>query len=197
MSIKLVNAVKIALNAEINQVTATLTMAFDADPVARWMYPEPEQYLRCIPQLFLALGASSFQAKAAYRTDDGSGAALWLPPGVAGDDDLLETVVRDTIAETKQADVAALFERTEHYRPQMPHWYLSLIGIDPWHRNKGIGASLVKYVLRQCDQEHCAVYLWSSNPKNASFYQRHGFESLGTIQVGSSPPIFPMVRYVR
>jgi len=27
-----------------------------------------------------------------------------------------------------------------------------------------------------------------------SLYPRHGFEVIGTIQVGDAPPIFPMVR---
>ena len=31
----------------------------------------------------------------------------------------------------------------------------------------------------------------------ADFYQRHGFEVVGTIQVGDAPPLFPMVRRPR
>ena len=38
------------------------------------------------------------------------------------------------------------------------------------------------------------AYLESSNPANVPLYQRHGFEVLGEIQVGSSPPVFPMYR---
>jgi hypothetical protein len=44
------------------------------------------------------------------------------------------------------------------------------------------------YALNQCDHENSVAYLESSNPKNIPFYQRHGFELLGTIQVGTSPP---------
>ena len=32
------------------------------------------------------------------------------------------------------------------------------------------------------------AYLESSNPKNMSLYERHGFESMGRIQIGDSPP---------
>jgi GNAT superfamily N-acetyltransferase len=191
------NAVTIASEAEINYAIATLVLAFDADPVARWMYPEPDQYLQHIPRLFRALGASSFEARAAHRSGDGAGIALWLPPGVAADDYVFEAVVRETIVEGKQADVGTLFERTEHYRPAESHWYLSLIGVEPLHRNKGCGANLMEHGLRQCDQEHRAVYLWSSNPQNTSFYQRYGFDVSDTIQVGSSPPIIPMLRHAR
>jgi hypothetical protein len=37
----------------------------------------------------------------------------------------------------------------------------------------------------------------STNPRNVPLYERHGFERLGTIQSGSSPPLFPMLRRPR
>jgi hypothetical protein len=36
--------------------------------------------------------------------------------------------------------------------------------------------------------------LESTNPRNLSLYKRHGFEPIGTIQQGSSPPLYPMLR---
>src|SRR6267378_4125143 len=81
------------------------------------MYDDPHQYLLHIPRLFRALGTSSFAAGAAQRTNDGLGVALWLPPGVHGDDGPLEAVIAESIAAEKQADVGAAFTRTELYRP--------------------------------------------------------------------------------
>jgi GNAT superfamily N-acetyltransferase len=106
-------------------------------------------------------------------------------------------VIAESIVEEKQAEVAAVFVRTEDYRPAEPHWYLSLIGVEALHRNKGRGAALLEHRLRQCDREHLPAYLWSSNPLNTSLYQRHGFEIAGTIRVGSSPSIHPMLRSAR
>ena len=51
------------------------------------------------------------------------------------------------------------------------------------------------YALAQLD--HMPAYLESSNPRNMSFYRRHGFEPLGAIQVGSSPTLVPMLRRPR
>jgi ribosomal protein S18 acetylase RimI-like enzyme len=183
--------------AEIDHAIARLVLAFVTDPVARWLYDDPHQYLLHMPRLFRALGTSSFEAQAAHRTPDGIGVALWLPPGVHGDAGPVEVVMGDSIAGEKQADASALFDRTEQYRPAEPHWYLSLIGIEPAHRNKGYGGELLRHALRQCDRDHLPAYLWSSNPQNLSLYLRHGFEITGTIQVGSSPIIFPMVRKPR
>jgi ribosomal protein S18 acetylase RimI-like enzyme len=187
----------IADDAEVDHAIATLVLAFGADPVARWMYGDPHQYLLHIPRLFRALGRSSFAAGAAQRTNDGLGIAIWLPPGVHGDDGPLEAVIADSTVGEKQAEVAAVFERTEHHRPTDPHWYLSLIGVEALHRNNGCGAALLQHRLRQCDREHLPAYLWSSNRLNTSLYERHGFEIVSTIQVGSSPSIFPMLRHAR
>jgi len=41
------------------------------------------------------------------------------------------------------------------------------------------------------------AYLESTNPANLSLYQRHGFEFIGNIQAGTSPPLFPMIREPR
>jgi GNAT superfamily N-acetyltransferase len=184
-------------DVEVDHAIATLVLAFAPDPVARWMYRDPHQYLLHIPRLFRALGTSSFEAEAAQRTNDGLGIALWLSPGVHGDDGPLEAVIAESMVGERQAEVAAVFERTEHYRPSEPHWYLSLIGVEALHRNKGCGAALLQHQLRQCDREHLPAYLWSSNPLNTSLYERHGFEIVGTIRVGSSPSIFPMLRNAR
>ena len=184
-------------DAEINEAIATLVLAFAADPVARWMYRTPDQYLRHIPRLFRALGAGSFEAGAAYRSADGAGVAIWFPPGVHGDNALVEAAIADGVIGDLQGEIDELFEMTEHYRPSEPHWYLSLIGVEAVQRSKGYGAALLAHALHQCDDEHRAAYLWSSNQQNTSIYQRHGFEVVTTIQVGSSPPIFPMLRHSR
>jgi hypothetical protein len=111
----------IAGDAVVDQAIATLVLAFGTDPIARWMYDDPHQYLLHISRLFRALGASSFEAGAAERTEDGLGFAIWLPPGVHGDDTALEVVIGESIVTEKQAEVAAVFERTEDYRPTEPH----------------------------------------------------------------------------
>jgi GNAT superfamily N-acetyltransferase len=164
MDMKPPRVATIAGDTEIDQAIATLVLAFGTDPVARWMSDDPHQYLLHIPRLFRALGTNSFEAGAAQRTNDGLGVALWLPPGVHGDDAPLEAVIAGSMVREEQAEVAAVLERTEHYRPTEPHWYLSLIGVEALHRNNGCGAALLQHRLRQCDREHLPAYLWSSNP---------------------------------
>ena len=47
------------------------------------------------------------------------------------------------------------------------------------------------------DREHLPAYLDSTNPRNVSFYERHGFEVTGQWQTGESPPIISMLRAPR
>jgi hypothetical protein len=86
MDMKPERVATIAGDAEVNHAIATLVLAFGTDPVARWMYDDPHQYLLHIPRLFHALGTRSFEAGAAQRSGDGFAVALWLPPGVHSDD---------------------------------------------------------------------------------------------------------------
>lgn len=69
-----------------------------------------------------------------------------------------------------------------------------MIGVEPFHHGKGIGGALLAHTLALCDQAGLPAYLESSNPRNISLYQRHGFETIGEIQAGSSPFVTPMLR---
>jgi hypothetical protein len=59
MDTKTTGVSTIAGDAEVDHAIATLVLAFGTDPVARWMYCDPHQYLMHIPRLFRALGTGS------------------------------------------------------------------------------------------------------------------------------------------
>jgi len=52
----------------------------------------------------------------------------------------------------------------------------------------------MEHALSRCDRDKKLAYLKSSNPRNITLHQRHDFELLGTMRVGSSLPIFPVLR---
>ena len=76
-------------------------------------------------------------------------------------------------------------------------WYLPLIAADPAHIGKGLGGELMKHALQRCDEDGSIAYLESTNPRNISLYERHGFGVVGEIQAGSSPTLYPMIRPAR
>jgi GNAT superfamily N-acetyltransferase len=150
-----------------------------------------------MPAFTLAFGGSGFSHEGAHCTADYSGAALWLPPGVHSDDAALGQIVEDSVDGAIRGDLYAILEQMATYHPSEPHWYLPLIGVDPPHQGKGHGGALLTYALERCDRDGCFAYLESTNPKNITLYQRHGFHALGDIRVGTSPPLVPMLRTPR
>jgi ribosomal protein S18 acetylase RimI-like enzyme len=189
--------IKTATPADEGPAVAVMVLAFGSGPAARWTWPDPEQYLVHFPKLVRVLGGQAFAHGSAYYVDGYVGAALWLPPDVGPDEDALSTLLQSTGSASAQEDLAALFEQMGRYHPREAHWYLPFIGIDPCQQGKGYGAALMKHALDPCDRDRKLAYLESSNPKNIPLYERHGFEVLGTVQVGASPPVVPMLRKPR
>lgn len=172
----------------------TIVLAFAADPMARWTWPQAHRYLEAMPRMIRAFGSKAFSNGSAYCTDGYAGVALWLPPGVHSDEEGLGAVVEGTVETSLRPETDSLFEQMATCHPTEPHWYLPLIGADPAHQGEGLGEALMTYALARCDRDHAPAYLESSNPRNIPFYERHGFEALGAIQVGSSPRLVPMLR---
>lgn len=190
-------SVRVVTAAEEASAVDTVVLAFAADPMTRWTWPEARQYLACMPSVVRAFGGRAFAHGNAYGTHAHAGVALWLPPGVAPDEEALVEVVQRAASASAHDDAFAIFEQMGKYHPTGPHWYLPLIGVDPWYQGQGHGDALMTHALRQCDRDGVPAYLESTNPRNVPLYRRHGFEPLGTIQAGGSPPLVPMLRRPR
>ena len=180
--------------ADQDNAIAAVVRAFSADPAARWMYPDSQQYWQHFPRFVKAFAGAAFEHGSADFVEGYSAAALWLPPGVHPDEGALSKLIQCTIPRGNQTDLFALLEQMDGYHPAEPHWYLPMIGVDPAHQGKGYGSALLQHALARCDADEKLAYLESTSVKSLRLYERHGFELLGTIQVGSSPPLFPMLR---
>jgi hypothetical protein len=127
----------IASEEERERISSTLILSFSTDPMLRWLWPEANDYAKCIPG-FDAFCGGAIGHGSAYRALNFEGVAMWFPPG--------------------------------------------------------FGGALMKEALVLIDEQGLPSYLESSNPRNISLYERHGFEVMGTIQFGTSPVITPMIR---
>jgi ribosomal protein S18 acetylase RimI-like enzyme len=182
---------------EDGPVVSTLVMAFSTDPASRWVFPQPQDYLTHFPDFVKAFGGRAFLHQTAHVVEGYAGAALWLPPDVHPDEEELMALLQRTIPSEIREEAFAVFDQMGDYHPDEPHWYLPLIGVETQYQGRGYGSALLQHALTACDRDQTPAYLESSNVKNIPLYQRHGFEVLGTIQVGSSPQIFPMLRTPR
>ena len=178
-------------------VLSVITLAFSADPMARWATPDPAKFLTSMPQVARAFGGNGFAHGTVYIAEGGGGAAMWLPPGVDPDGERLTALFAEYSAAERLDELGGVTERMGQSHPHEPHWYLPLIGVDPALHGRGLGSALMAHALARCDAEGIPAYLESSNPRNIGLYQRHGFVAAEPIQVGSSPPVVPMLRRPR
>jgi GNAT superfamily N-acetyltransferase len=186
--------VRTASDIDRQTVIGVITVAFSTDPMGRWAFPDPATYLALMPEVANAFGGNGFPHGTVHLIDGGMGAAMWLPPGVTPDADRLAALVEEHVPKDRVGDMMQVFERMDGYHPPDPCWYLPLIGVDPVHQGRGCGSALLRHALGRCDRDGVQAYLESSNPRNVPLYQRHGFEIIGSIQVGSSPTLVPMLR---
>ncbi len=180
-----------------SQVVDIILLAFSTDPVARWMYPNSQQYLETFPNFIRLFGGKAFETGSAYYVDGFQAASLWLSPNVSPDDSALINLFETTVHCDIRDELFYIFEEIENFQPKEPHWYLPMIGTDPAKQGNGYGSMLLQHALFKCDRENMPAYLESSNPQNIPLYERFGFKVLGEIQAGSSPPLFPMRRESR
>lgn len=189
--------VRVAKAAEIDRIAGLFTLAFADDRVARWLFPEAEQYLRWFPEFVKVFGRAAIPAGTAHCDDAGFAAALWQAPGVGIDEERFAALLCEAVTERQRGDAVDLFAQMDRFCPREPHWHLPLIGVDPARRSRGLGSLLLTHAIETCDREGKPVYLEATSPRNAAFYARHGFEAIGRVQVGTSPPITPMLRRPR
>jgi GNAT superfamily N-acetyltransferase len=178
-------------------VFATLVLAFAADPVERWLYPVPQQFLAHFPRFLAAFGGPAFAERTVWRLGEFSAVALWLPPGTEADGDAITTSLAETVAADKHDDMFAVLGQMETAHPAYPHWYLPWFAVDTALQGKGLGSQLIAPCLQIVDDTHLPAYLETPNPRTLSFYQRHGFEVTGEAQAGTCPPITFMLRAAR
>ena len=73
-----------------------------------------------------------------------------------------------------------------------------MLGVVPAAQGTGTGGPLLQPVLDRCDAEGLPAYLESSNPRNWSFYARHGFVGGTPLDLPAGcPVVLPMRRAPR
>jgi GNAT superfamily N-acetyltransferase len=179
---------------EQDRCVGTLVDAFADDPVARWLFPQSNQYVENFPKLVNAFATVAVSRGTAWEIDGFAGTAVWLAPGREPDEAALAEAVGEGVLADRKRGAFELLERMAEVHPQGPHWYLPLIGVEPRRQGLGYGSALLSEVARICDREGLPAYPEATSPSNVALYHRHGFRPLGSLQAGDSPPLIRMER---
>jgi ribosomal protein S18 acetylase RimI-like enzyme len=69
-------------------------------------------------------------------------------------------------------------------RPQEPHIYLSLIGVDPEHQGCHCGIALLEhlYAMTSLHPDLIGIYLETATERNVAYYEHAGYKVLGEMR---------------
>jgi GNAT superfamily N-acetyltransferase len=181
-------------SVERNHLVSILVTAFSADPFIRWFFPASTSYLTHFPEIASLYVATAERFDTNDMAGDGAGAAVWVAPGTAVDDEAVGRVLERSVDRRRLDGASRLVEAMDAHRPDGPVWYLPLIGVDPLWQGRSLGSALLERGLARADADSAPAYLDATTPRNRSLYERHGFRATGEIQVADSPTIWPMLR---
>jgi GNAT superfamily N-acetyltransferase len=193
------HTMRVATEAEAEQVTEIFTLAFYYDPTWSWAFPDPETRMDHHRALWGLYMHSAVPYGWVWMTDDGGAASLWIPPGepeLSDEDEAkLAPLLRELLG-SRAAEVETLMDHFESNHPrQEQHFYLSLLGTHPDHRGQGKGMGLLAANLSRIDELGMPAYLESSNRANDHRYERLGFVGVGEFAVpGGGPTVGCMWR---
>ena len=173
----------------------TLLLAFSIDPFQRYLMPNSSVFLKNSAIWFNNAASQSISINALMGTNDHSGVAIWFPPNYIVEFDAIEETLND-LPENSKKDIFRYFKEFEVSKPK-DAWYLEYLGVDPNNHSRGLGSLILKKSLEKIDRLHQSAYLESSNPRNMTLYERHGFETINKIQFGEGPPMHTMFREAR
>lgn len=188
--------------SKLNKVTSLdreqfgmlMAAAFIADPMARFFWSKPHQYMSVFPECTTLYQDSAINNGTSWATEDFSGAISWLEPGELPETEKVVEMIMATCNQDRQGDILRFFKEAVSYFPKDECWYLLNIGVDPAHMSKGIGTFLMEETLKVVDEHGQASYLESSNPRTVDFYQQFGFEPIARISLGGQEICTPMYR---
>jgi GNAT superfamily N-acetyltransferase len=169
---------------QIISAAAVLARAFHDDPLTTFMIPDPDERARVLPGLYVAAAGLAERFGEGFVTEPALlGAALWFPPGrtelgaeefqAVGAGDLARRLPRGAFG--RFATVMAHLDDLRRRDVPRPHWYLSVLGVEPEVQGRGIGGLLIRPILERCDAAGLPAYLETQKQRNVPFYERHGF----------------------
>jgi ribosomal protein S18 acetylase RimI-like enzyme len=172
---------RIATEADLDGLTATLTAAFEGDPLwGGWAFPDPED-LAVWWRFYLR---SDLRYRCVWVRGDYAAASVWIPPGgtelTEEDEERVEPLLEQLVG-PRAPEIMELVERFDATHPrEPPHFYLALLGTHPEYRGRGLGMGLLAENLASLgDAQGVPSYLESTNPSNNSRYERLGFSRVG------------------
>ena len=181
----------------------TLGLAMAPDPFYTWLHPDDRRREAWMCRFMTNLLRLLYPQGHVLATDATlAGVVGLMPPGETGFS-LMASVsfaARALLAGggppwARLARGARMLHRIEDARPDEPHWYVVVAGVNPAAHGRGVGRQIMEHVVALAASDERPVYLETTNAANPSFYERFGFETTQVVQLGEeAPPAVCMIR---
>ena len=187
---------RIAGAADAAEVGRILAAGFLGDPVMGWVFSEPGRAAK-LGAFFDFLAREALVPLGATYVLGGS-CANWTPPHPPEWPEERSARFGEVLARTctdADRDRLGVLDRTmEEHHPEPEHWYLGSIATEPAAQGRGLGSMLLQASLERVDGDGLPAYLESTNPRNVTFYERHGFRVTGVVELPDGPSLTTMWR---
>ena len=171
---------------------------FQDNEVWIWLLPNARTRARVERRTYRSQVKRIFvNRKSGWTTRDGTGTALWFPPGTKKmtlPESLGEALAFMPEGLVRVGKARRLEAAMEANMPKEPHWYLSLLSVEPASQGKGHGSALIQPGLEAADRQGLGCYLETQRESNIPFYRRFGFELTGKIWIDDELPLWLMWR---
>ncbi|NJN85943.1 MAG: GNAT family N-acetyltransferase [Leptolyngbyaceae cyanobacterium SL_7_1] len=177
---------------KIQSVAAILARAFVDDPMFEFIFPDDSIRLQTLMAFFQPFVADGIKRGKVLLAPANQGVCIWYPAEVCVFDDEFEAVINQVVAISTHFGGIESGLRCEHlanqvgaYEPSDLRCEVLWIALLPEARGQGLGGDLLQPALNAADAHGLGSYLVSSNVRNHSFYERHGFRKTDVIQISS------------
>jgi GNAT superfamily N-acetyltransferase len=192
------SAVRQLREDEIGHAVAMLSRAFQDAPLPRFLTPDPARRVEVSRWLFASIvryGLLYGDVWAAVGADGAAqGVAIWWAPEyVTPDDDRAARVgftaapaALDPDGRTRLTELGSHTARLHQGVAPDRHWYLALLGVEPALQGHGIAGEVLRPMLNRLDSESLPAYLETGQPRNVTYYPRHGFQAVAEVTLPST-----------
>ena len=178
--------------------------AFSEDPLMTWLLggrDQRERERRFHGFLVTYAATRTFRDNAeVHAIADGGASAIWMrPPGhfvqpVGEQLRMLPGLLR-ILGRSLPRALGFLGTAEKQHPADLDHWYLLGLATRRDRQGQGLGGLLLRFGLEHVDAERMPAYLESSNPRNISLYERHGFRVTKPLDLpAGAPPVTAMWR---
>ncbi len=187
---------------EIGRAAELLARTFADDPMMRYLVADQQRMLDRPMPLYRASIRMGHRYGVVETTPSFEGLAVWVRPGST--DFSVGQMLRTGMATAAvRMGLTSMTRFLRSYGPvekakksaiSEPHWYLMFLGVEPSLQGRGLGAVLIRPGLLRADADGVPCYLDSTNVRNLTFYERHGFLVVAEGVIPGGPRFWGMRR---